>query len=154
MWDLPGFKDLADRADVFDADVTMCNFGADRDKRTRLRSNSRLLCSMSGKCTREHSHRHIDDEGRTALHKPWGLCRSSGWATAHEAQFPEHFCRHVLQLLLETAAVENGAQIVAQLPADCTGSGRGTAPNPNASPRPERKEDAAAMAATAVLQSV
>ena len=132
MWDLPGFKDLAGRPDVVDTDVTMCNYGADRDKRTRLRSNSSLLCSMTGKCTGTHGHRHVTDDGRMELHKPWGLCRRSGWATAHEAQYPEHFCKHVLELLLQTAAVENGAQIVAQLPADCTGSGRGTAPTPDA----------------------
>ena len=107
MWCLPGFVAIGGRSGVVDVDTTMCNHGGSRDKRTRLRTNAPELSELAGPCSATHPPRYIDSQGGHHLHKPWGLNRTDGWATASEAEYPLEFCTKVLRSLFPQAFAEN-----------------------------------------------
>ena len=105
MWHLPYMVRLLELPGALDTDLTACNFGGRRPKRTRLRSNVPGLQALAGGCSGAHPNRHGDD-----LHAPWGFGRAGSFATAEEAEYPEELCRRVLEA---TFGVSGGA---AELP--------------------------------------
>ena len=80
MWALPDFRQWLAQTKIGDIDLTSCNFGGRRPKRTRLRTHAGGLDWMAGPCNKTHPPRHFKE-----LHAPWGRKRGGGVTTAEEA---------------------------------------------------------------------
>jgi len=73
-------------------DLTSCNFGGKRPKRTRLLTNAKGLAWMAGPCSQTHPPRHFQN-----LHAPWGRKKGGGFCTAEEAEYPPELCQTILR---------------------------------------------------------
>ena len=73
-----------------------CEFGSQRQKRTRLDTNLTLLDRLAQDCSGRHSH------------LPWGRT-STGWATAEEVAYPPELCKQWARAVVDEL-VELGAK--------------------------------------------
>ena len=119
LWLLQGYPELLGEHGgmvVKDVDLTACNFGGRRPKRTKLRTNM-ALGALSGPCTGRHPPRFGSE-----LHAPWGVQRDGTFATAEEAEYPGELCDRITELIFgQTTSTGHAAAVAPSLqqPAGC-----------------------------------
>ena len=76
---------------AYDVVHSACEFGSQRDKQTRLRTNMPTLKALTRSCSGKHPARGHDG----ALHASWGVSMSEGswkFATAEECEYMPELC--------------------------------------------------------------
>jgi hypothetical protein len=94
LWHTDEMRSLAALPGVYDVVCSACEFGSDRDKRTRFRTNLPELAALGRTCAGSHPPRGPGGE----LHAPWTVEKRDGawhFPTAEECEYPPALCEAI-----------------------------------------------------------